>query len=521
MRTRTKLAFLIVGTVLIPLLVTTTTVAMRVARIEREEPATGVAAYRWVQENARELLHGEEPQETVQARPAGSEIASFTADGTVRASSLREFSVGAEVDYARVFRIVADSGQEWGAWLQSFPSLPSHTDPPEVPPSPEAGSPPGQPEAGVDADTPPAQEGATGAVLVVHHLSSAGQLERMQVTEAFLFGGAALVAFAALMGYGILRGIRRNLLTFEEATERIAAGDLDFEIHPTGKDEFAALSRSFDEMRRALKEEYARRARFIMGVSHDLRTPISLIEGYAEALQDGLVRDETRRAHYLHVIREKAGRLESMVSELLDLTRLETGEWRKTLKPIRIAPFLTELGRRLEMDCSLYSRSFSYHISVPAQHHVLMDDQMVTRVFENIFANALQHTDEEDRIELTADVVLPDFQETQDSFCGAGFSRPSKSAAGTRDGSRPSVRVGFCNTGPGMSEEERKHAFEPFFRGSPARRDGGFGLGLANAKAVVDAHGWEISIVQTDNRLCFVLLMPIEKDGDDTPNRQT
>ena len=448
MKTRTKLAFLIAGMVLIPILVTLAAVAVRVSRIEREESIPVAAtAIGWMHESRDELLGGEYPHDAIEELPNEVDAAAFTPDGQVIASSLPEFEPDSPVDFDFLFQYVTEESYRRNILLQAF------------------------------GDDP--EGGAEGSILLSYPRVPAARVSRDKAIELFLFMGALVVVFAGGMGYLILRGIRSNLLTLEQATARIAAGDLDFELRPRGNDEFASLTSAFDGMRAALKEEYARRSRFIMGVSHDLRTPISLIEGYAEALQDGVVEDEEQRRRYLGVIREKADRLNALVEQLIGFTRLQTSEWRATFAPVPVGPCLRELGSRYRMDCELYGREFTWSVDVPAEVAVEMDEQMATRVFENIISNSIQHTGDGGRIRLEARL----------------------------DGER--VRVEISDDGAGMGEEEAARVFEPFYRGSHSRREGGFGLGLANAKAVAEAHGWEISFTSPEGSgACVVVSMP-------------
>jgi len=144
----------------------------------------------------------------------------------------------------------------------------------------------------------------------------------------------ALLVFSSLMSFFILRSLNRSILTLEGATRRIADGNLDFELPARGNDQISSLTRSFDSMRRALKEEYARRARFIMGVSHDLKTPLTLIQGYVEAIADGYAAEPETQKRYLSIIMDRSRILESMVGELIGFVRMETGEWRMTHREV-------------------------------------------------------------------------------------------------------------------------------------------------------------------------------------------
>ncbi len=178
----------------------------------------------------------------------------------------------------------------------------------------------------------------------------------------------ALLVFSSLMSFFILRSLNGSIQGLVGATRRIAAGDLDFELPARGNDQISSLTRSFDSMRRALKEEYARRARFIMGVSHDLRTPLTLIQGYVEAIADGYAADPEAQKKYLSIILDKTRGLEGMVGDLIEFVRMETGQWRMTHRDVPIRQFLMDIARRFAEDALILKRDFGWTIDLPDSH---------------------------------------------------------------------------------------------------------------------------------------------------------
>ena len=159
---------------------------------------------------------------------------------------------------------------------------------------------------------------------------------RNQLLLVVMYSTVTLLVFSSLMSLLILRSLNGSILKLEGATRRIAEGDLDFELPARGNDQIASLTRSFDSMRRALKEEYARRSRFIMGVSHDLRTPLTLIQGYVEAISDGFAAEPDAQKKYLSIILDKTHALEAMIGELIEFVKMETGEWRMTHRDVPV-----------------------------------------------------------------------------------------------------------------------------------------------------------------------------------------
>ena len=118
-------------------------------------------------------------------------------------------------------------------------------------------------------------------------------------------------------------------------------------------------------MRVALKEENSRKARFIMGISHDLKTPLALIKGYAEAIADGIADDPEAIRKSLDIVGTKVDQLEGMIDDLIGFVKLDTGEWRQHLEKRTIAPILRSFAHRMTEDANLLERNFESDISLP------------------------------------------------------------------------------------------------------------------------------------------------------------
>ena len=141
--------------------------------------------------------------------------------------------------------------------------------------------------------------------------------------DIFWSGGLVLVfifAFCAIMVFVILRSITKSVLALEEGTRRIADGEFDLELDLKGSNEITSLSYSINKMRQALRDDQFRKSRFIMGISHDLRTPIALIKGYAEAISDGTIDDTEMLKSSLEIICQKSQQLDDMIEDLLNFT---------------------------------------------------------------------------------------------------------------------------------------------------------------------------------------------------------
>jgi signal transduction histidine kinase len=309
---------------------------------------------------------------------------------------------------------------------------------------------------------------------------------RNDIIKVSLLVLAAILAFAAAMCVLIVRSITGSVLSLEAATKRVAAGELDLPISVEGSNEFASLSRSLDILRIEIKEDQARRARFIMGISHDLKTPLALVKGYAEALEVelGADSDPNARAH-LGIIQSKADQLEGMIDDLIDFERVDTGEWSRGLVDLDLGCFLRAFAKRVEADAILLERNVLSAIDLPEGSIVRMDERLATRALENLVNNALRYTSAGDDIRISA-----------------------------RAEGEGSYVLSVADEGPGIPSEDLAHIFEPFYRGSSSRREEGMGLGLSIVKTIVESHGWTIDVRPGGDESCaqkgvaFVIAIP-------------
>ncbi|MFP4550705.1 MAG: ATP-binding protein [Spirochaetales bacterium] len=278
----------------------------------------------------------------------------------------------------------------------------------------------------------------------------------------------------------ILRDLRRSILTLRDAAVRIGSGDLDFELDPSGNDEFAEVRASFESMRRTIRDEYARRARFTMGVSHDLKTPLALIKGYAEAIEDGYAADPATLGRYVGIIRERSDLLQERITHLIEFLKLETGEWFTTLKPIELRAFLVEFAAAAAADVRLAGAELEASIDLPRDLILRFDPVLVRRALENLVQNAARHGIREEPVRFTA--------------------RADQAA----------VTITVANAVVvGERETSLELLSEPLYRGDASRHTPGFGLGLAIVRSVVESHGWSIELGrETDRSIAFLISIP-------------
>jgi signal transduction histidine kinase len=274
-----------------------------------------------------------------------------------------------------------------------------------------------------------------------------------------------LVIFAIMMSLFIARSITKSILVLENATRRIAEGELDITIDDVkGSNEITSLTKSLNKMRDTLKEEDLRRSCFIMGVTHDLKTPLALIKAYTEAIEDGITEEPATHASATEIISAKADQLEGMINDLLEYVRMDSGEWRSQLKMINFTTFLQNAAKTFLSDVELLRHEFRFEITLPSNLFISLDKRLFLRVLENLVNNAVRYTPNGSVIILTAVLV------------------------------ENAVLLTLSDDGPGIDETDLPHIFEMFYRGTSSRREQGMGMGLAVVKWVVDSHGWSISV---------------------------
>jgi signal transduction histidine kinase len=305
---------------------------------------------------------------------------------------------------------------------------------------------------------------------------------------------ALLVLVLIFLPILLLRSLDKSIRTLEKATVKIASGDLDFPPSELKTTDLAPLGLSLDLMRRQLKEDRARRDRFIMGVSHDLKTPLAVISGYLDALREGLADTDEKRDAYFAIMAAKTDLLGQRIAHLIELARTTTNDWQKNLSESDLVSFLEETFLPLGDYCSIHGYVLEKNINLVSPLLLKIDRDMIARVFENLIANAVSYGDTSSPVRVSA------------SPC------PDTSA----------IEIRVENGGKGIPAEDVPKIFEPFFRGDKGRNDGGFGLGLASVKSIIETHGWTITVQSVPgSRTVFALTIPVTAAIPQAPAGQT
>jgi two-component system sensor histidine kinase BaeS len=265
-------------------------------------------------------------------------------------------------------------------------------------------------------------------------------------------GGALL---AALLSWLLARRLTRPIDELAQATERVASGESGVEVPIEGEDELAGLGRSFNAMSAELGRARESQRHFLESVSHELKTPLTSIRGYAEALQDGAIDP----AEGGRVVAAEADRLERLVFDLLDLARLGRAGFEVRREPVdlvavTVSAVQRHLPRAHELGVELAASS------ADGAAWGVGDEGRLLQATSNLIENALRLTP----------------------------------AGGTVTVAAQPGEIAVADTGPGLDEEDLPHAFERFYLYDRYRseRAVGSGLGLAIVKELMAAMGGEV-----------------------------
>ena len=300
----------------------------------------------------------------------------------------------------------------------------------------------------------------------------------LQTTRRSLWlAGLIALAVAIVLSIFLLRQLTRPLRRLDEATRRIARGEFSEPVGIPSADEIGRLARSFDEMAESLDRSERTKKQMIADVSHELRTPLAAVRSALEGLRDGLIEPSAETLASLH---DKILLTTRLVRDLHQLTLADAG--RLSIQPMAcrveelISTIVETIGVQLEdseirLDCRVS----------PDLPDVIVDRQRIEQVLLNLLANAIRHTPPGGALSVSAVVHTE------------------------------GVQLNVCDTGPGLTEADLIHVFDRFYQADDARTsEGGAGLGLSIAKALVDAHGGRIWAENSPvGGACFHMILPI------------
>ncbi len=318
-----------------------------------------------------------------------------------------------------------------------------------------------------------------GRVWIVSDIGIFGRFVR-ESFRWFMFGLIAVFLMTmGLLTWWVSHSVVKPLRELTNATERIRAGDLAFEFGLKRTDEIGILANSFNQMRSQLKDaadvqqHYENnRKELLANISHDLRTPVTAIRGYAEAMVDGLTQNEEMDRRYAQNIVNKTHHVQHLIQELFELSLLDLGRKQFSFEAVDLVGFLKDCVDEMADDFQSKGIRLFFERTEHVRPIILVraDRAELQRVVMNVLDNAVKYMKRAE-----GEIVIRLLGESKLAF------------------------IHVEDNGSGIPPELLPNVFERFTRGDSSRSDGGAGLGLAIARQIALAHGGVIEAKSSPN----------------------
>lgn len=313
-----------------------------------------------------------------------------------------------------------------------------------------------------------------GSIFVIHERSPFAQVIRRLLPILITVFVIILLLTGFLLYRYVTRKIIKPLDQLRRSAEHIKDGNLTFELKAASRDEVGQLVQTFDQMRQRLHDSIQlqlhyeeNRKQLLSNISHDLRTPITTIKGYAEGIRDGVTNTEEKLNKYVAAIYTRASDMERLVNELLFFSKLDLKKEPFSFQKLDLIPFLYNAADEMSIE---FHNQFVEVVweNMPEQpFYVLADREKLKRVIMNLLDNCLKY-----------------------------MSEPPKQITIAIQRQEDYAVITVKDNGPGIPEEALPHIFERFYRAESSRNQsvaGGSGLGLAIAQQIVEGHGGRIT----------------------------
>ena len=296
-----------------------------------------------------------------------------------------------------------------------------------------------------------------------------------------IFGAGAVALISSLLvAFWLARWVGDPLQEIVNASRQMPSA-VAKPVTPRGPHEVQELTRAFNEMNTRVQTSQQSQREFVANVSHELKTPLTSVQGFAQAILDGTADTPESRQQAARVIYNEAGHMHRMVLDLLDLARLDAGTLDLQRTPVDLRALLNSIAEKFTPQA--HCAGVSIRVDSAALPAITGDGDRLAQVFSNLVDNALKNTHSGGSVTLRA------------------------ALAGSE------VQVDVADTGAGISSEALPHIFERFYQADTSRPGGekhGTGLGLAIVKEIVGAHGGKISVRSTPGAgSTFTVTLPL------------
>ncbi len=283
------------------------------------------------------------------------------------------------------------------------------------------------------------------------------------LVKLLLIAFAICVAGSFVLAYFTSATISKPIRLIKNAAKEVAAGDFEKRLPVMGRDEVGSLAQSFNEMAQSLFTQEKQRRDFIANISHDLRSPLTSIRGFLQAILDGVIPPE-KHNHYLGIVLEETERLTKLANDVMDISKIQNLDIELTMTPFNLSEQIRKTA--LAFEARLLEKNIAIDVILSDETDiVLADHEKISRVIYNLLDNAVKFTPNDGKV--TIETTKQDDK----------------------------IFVSIKDTGPGLTPEEEKRVFERFYKGDASRgQNKGSGLGLSIAREFIKAHGETISV---------------------------
>jgi signal transduction histidine kinase len=308
------------------------------------------------------------------------------------------------------------------------------------------------------------------------------QITYESIGQYFIWGGLVAIAIALLLTFFLSDRILAPVKALINATRHFGKGDFSRRVEYKDKGELGELAQSFNTMAEDLGRTERLRRNMVADIAHELRTPLSNLKGYLEAIGDGVIKPDKKA---IHSLTEEATILSRLVNDLQELSLADAGEIKLNIQSEDIATLIKD--SITGMQAKAVTKGLTLAADLPAAlPAVSIDVHRIKQVLLNLLENAVTHTDKGGKITITA--------QQQEKM----------------------IQVSVTDTGEGISAQDLPLIFERFYRvdKSRNRKTGGSGLGLTIAKRLVEAHGGNVKVKSESGRgSTFTFTIPIVTDS--------
>ena len=319
------------------------------------------------------------------------------------------------------------------------------------------------------------EDGETVAALVMHTDTSDIKVSIRQMRMDLLLYSIIAVVLAMMAVSYITGKIAKPITDMNQIVRRYSKGEFDLRVPEGGDDEVGQLGKSFNMMADGLNTLEEARRSFVANVSHELRSPLTSMRGFLEAMEDGTIPGE-EQGKYLDIVINENRRMTAMVNDLLDLARIESGQVLLKTEAFDINELMTRT--LLTFEARVDAKKLDVELDIGDRRLMVEGDpSQIAQVLRNLIDNAIKFTPEGGRLRLSAKA------------------------------DKKLVTVYVRDSGKGIDKESIPHLFERFYKAEKAHTPGesaGTGLGLAIVKRIIDQHDQDITVEsETGKGTCF------------------